>query len=41
MGHTNLETTKHYIALVEADIREAHETASPVKRLMGKNKRVR
>jgi integrase/recombinase XerD len=33
MGRSNLETTKHYIALVEADIREAHETASPVKRL--------
>lgn len=41
MGHSNLETTKHYIALVEADIREAHEAASPVKRLVGKNKRVR
>jgi len=33
MGHSNLETTKHYIALVEADIREAQEKASPVRRL--------
>jgi len=41
MGHSNLETTKHYIALVEADIREAQEKASPVRRLIGKNKRVR
>jgi site-specific recombinase XerD len=41
MGHSNLETTKHYIALVEADIREAQEKASPVKKLVGKNKRVR
>ncbi len=41
MGHSDLETTKHYIALVEADIREAQEKASPVKKLVGKNKRVR
>lgn len=41
MGHSDLETTKHYIALVEADIREAQEKASPVKKLVGENKRVR
>ncbi len=41
MGHSTLETTKLYIALAESDIREAHETASPVRRLIGKNKRVR
>ncbi len=41
MGHSNLETTKHYIALVEADIREAHEAASPVKKLLGSKKRIR
>jgi len=41
MGHSNLETTKHYIALVEADIREAQEKASPVKKLLGSKKRVR
>jgi site-specific recombinase XerD len=41
MGHSNLETTKHYIALVEADIREAHEAASPVKKLIGSKKRIR
>jgi hypothetical protein len=29
------------LVLVEADIREAQEKASPVKKLMGKNKRVR
>lgn len=36
MGHSNLETTKHYIALVEVDIREAQKKASPVRRLVGK-----
>jgi len=41
MGHSNLETTKLYIALAESDIREAHETASPVKKLIGNKKRVR
>jgi len=41
MGHSNLETTKHYIALVEADIREAQEKASPIKRLVGRGERVR
>jgi len=41
MGHSDLETTKHYIALLEADIREAHETASPIKRFLGSKKRVR
>ena len=41
MGHSNLETTKLYIALAEADIREAHETASPVKKFIGNKKRVR
>ncbi|WP_213697527.1 hypothetical protein [Acetomicrobium sp.] len=41
MGHSNLETTKHYIALVEADIREAQEKASPNKRLVGRGEMVR
>jgi site-specific recombinase XerD len=41
MGHSDLETTKHYIALVEADIREAQEKTSPVRRLIEKNKKVR
>jgi|GEM_PF-139328 site-specific recombinase XerD len=41
MGHSNLETTKHYIALVEADIREAQEKASPVRKLLGGKKRIR
>jgi len=41
MGHSDLETTKHYIALVEADIREAQEKASPVKKLLGSKKRAR
>jgi integrase len=41
MGHSNLETTKHYIALVEADIRVAQEKASLVRRLLGSKKRVR
>ena len=34
MGHTTLDMTKRYIALAESDVREAHETASPVKRLL-------
>ena len=41
MGHSTLDMTKRYIALAEADIREAHETASPVKRFLGSKKRVR
>jgi len=41
MGHSDLETTKHYIALLEADIREAQEKASPVKKLLGSKKRAR
>jgi len=41
MGHSNLETTKLYIALAESDIREAHDTASPIKRFLGSKKRVR
>lgn len=41
MGHSNLETTKLYIALAESDIREAHNTASPIKRFLGSKKRVR
>ena len=41
MGHSNLETTKHYIALVEADIHDAQKKASPVKKASEENKRVR
>ncbi|WP_310849650.1 tyrosine-type recombinase/integrase [Acetomicrobium sp.] len=41
MGHSTLDMTKRYIALAESDIREAHETASPVKRFLGSKKRVR
>jgi site-specific recombinase XerD len=41
MGHSDLETTKQYIALLDADIREAHKKASPIKKLLGENKRVR
>ena len=41
MGHSNLETTKLYIALAESDIREAHDTASPIKKFIGNKKRVR
>jgi site-specific recombinase XerD len=35
MGHSDLETTKQYIALLEADIREAHRKASPITKLLG------
>ncbi len=41
MGHSDLETTQHYVALVEADIQEAHKTASPVANLLPTSKRVR
>jgi len=41
MGHTTLDMTKRYIALAESDIREAHETASPIKKFIGNKKRVR
>jgi site-specific recombinase XerD len=41
MGHSDLETTKQYIALLDADIREAHTKASPVARLLERNKRIR
>ena len=41
MGHSTLDMTKRYIALAEADIREAHETASPIKKFIGNKKRVR
>lgn len=41
MGHTTLDMTKRYIALAESDVREAHNMASPVKKLLGSKKRVR
>lgn len=43
MGHTTLDMTKRYIALAESDIREAHNTASPVNKFIGNGnkKRVR
>jgi len=41
LGHADLSMTKHYLALVERDLREAHDIASPVNRLIVKNRRVR
>lgn len=41
LGHRDLSMTKRYLALVERDLREAHDIASPVNRLIVKNRRVR
>jgi hypothetical protein len=34
LGHTDLSMTRRYAALVEADVRDAHEAASPLVRLL-------
>ncbi len=36
MGHSKLEQTKNYVALLEADIQQAHQTASPIANLFGR-----
>ncbi|WP_312560643.1 tyrosine-type recombinase/integrase [Anaerospora sp.] len=41
MGHTKLEMTRNYIAIVESDIIGNHEKASPVANLLKESKRVR
>ena len=33
LGHTELDMTKRYLALTEADLQKAHRNASPVDRL--------
>lgn len=38
MGHSKLEQTKNYVALLEADIQQAHQTASPITNLLGRGK---
>lgn len=37
MGHSKLEQTKNYVALLEADIQQAHQTASPIANLLGRS----
>ena len=37
MGHSKLEQTRNYVALLEADIQEAHQTASPIANLLGRS----
>jgi len=41
MGHTKLEMTRNYIAVVESDIVGNHEKASPVSNLLKESNRVR
>ena len=36
MGHSKLEQTRNYVSLLEADIQQAHQTASPISNLLGK-----
>jgi len=38
MGHSKLEQTRNYVSLLEADIQQAHQTASPISNLLGKVK---
>lgn len=38
MGHSKLEQTRDYVSLLEADIEQAHQTASPISNLLGKAK---
>ena len=40
MGHANLEMTKRYVALAQADIKQIHGQASPVNKLLNKRTRV-
>ena len=40
MGHTDLTMTRRYVALAESDIKEQHEIASPVARLVPPKGRV-
>lgn len=42
MGHTDLSMTRRYIALAQSDLKEQHDAASPLSRLMSdQKKRVR
>jgi site-specific recombinase XerD len=41
MGHTKLEMTKTYVELAQADIKNNHDTASPINNLFNQSKRVR
>ncbi|WP_346356284.1 site-specific integrase [Azotosporobacter soli] len=35
MGHSKLEQTRNYVSLLEADIQQAHQTASPISNMLG------
>lgn len=39
MGHSKLEQTKTYVSLLEADIQQEHQTASPISNLLGGGKK--
>lgn len=38
MGHSKLEQTRNYVSLLQADIQQAHQTASPISNLLRKGK---
>lgn len=33
MGHSKLDMTRHYVELVQADVKNSHEKASPINNL--------
>lgn len=35
MGHSKLEQTRNYVALLEADLQQAHQVASPISNMLG------
>ncbi|KRT36059.1 hypothetical protein HMPREF1705_03326 [Acetomicrobium hydrogeniformans ATCC BAA-1850] len=41
MGHTDLAMTKRYVAYTLGDIKEQHDHASPVNKLVSVGKRVK
>ncbi|RKL62997.1 site-specific integrase [Thermoanaerobacteraceae bacterium SP2] len=41
MGHTDMEMTKRYLKFSQTDLQNAHQTASPLNRLLPKKRRVR
>lgn len=40
MGHTSMEMTRRYLQFTQADLHNAHATASPVISLLGKKRKV-
>lgn len=41
LGHSTMDMTKHYVHLAEGDLRDQHEIASPIKKIIPQKKRVR